>query len=192
MGITRCIAHALAGFDVPVPHADDLEWCIGPPLRESFVTLVGEANASEAVARYRERFAEVGLFENTPYPGAAAVLKSLHEHGHRLYVASSKPQVFVERILERFGLDESLLAAFGAELDGTRSAKPELLAHALATTRERAADATMIGDRKHDVIGALANGAAIIGARYGYGTAEELRAAGATHLIDSIAELHPS
>jgi phosphoglycolate phosphatase len=188
-GITRCIQHALTELGEPVPHADDLEWCIGPPLAETFSQLVGDAAVDRAIALYRERFGDVGLFENEIYPGVEDVLAMLAASGHDLFVASSKPQVYVERILGHFGLRRYFRHAFGSELDGTRTHKAELLEHALRETGTVARDATMIGDRSHDAVGAQANGIAFVGVLYGYGSVEEFASLGVERFAGQPAEL---
>jgi phosphoglycolate phosphatase len=182
-GITGSIQYALQKLDRPVPSQDDLVWCIGPPLRASFVTLLGgEELADRGVALYRERFGDVGLFENSVYPDIEAVLASLGEVHPRMFVATSKPHVFAKRIIDHFGLSRHFEHVFGSELDGTRVHKNDLLAYALAQTGTDPASALMIGDRSHDVLGAKANGMAAIGVTYGYGSREELISAGARHL----------
>lgn len=185
IGITRCIQFALEQLGRPVPPADELIWCIGPPLRESFRTLVGERLADTALTRYRERFSETGLYENQVYPGIPQVLDTLCQHGVRLHIASSKPRVYVERILSHFELRAFFATVFGAELDGTRSDKSELLNHALGQVGLRPEQAVMVGDRAHDAIGARNNNMDFIGVLYGYGSAAELRGAGTQRLVDS-------
>lgn len=188
-GITGCVQYALERLGQPVPSQDALEWVIGPPLRASFARLVGEAEADRGVALYRERFADIGLFENAVYDGVPEMLGDLEASGMRRFVASSKPKVFVDRILAHFDLAGFFEAAFGSELDGTRVDKADLLAFALAETGVAPASATMIGDREHDGIGARANGLDFVGVLYGYGQRAELEAAGATRLAAAPAEL---
>lgn len=189
LGITRCIAFAMESMgDVP-PQPAELGWCIGPPLRDSLAILVGDARADQALTLYRERFAEIGLFENTPYDGIVDVLTEVEESGSRLFVASSKPLVFVRQITERFGLSRFFEDQFGAELDGRLTDKGQLLAHALEHTGAAVEASVMVGDRRHDVIGAKANGMPCIGAAYGYGGATELEQAGAVSLAHRAAEL---
>lgn len=179
VGITRSIRHALSAFMADVPEEDALMWCIGPPLLGSFETLVGARDAPAALALYRERFGDVGLFENALYPAIPAALHRLRHAGHRLFVATSKPTVYARRIVAHFGLSVYFEDVCGAELDGRRSDKAELIAWILAQKRVAPAEATMVGDRRHDIVGARANGLRAIGVLYGYGTEEELRAAGA-------------
>jgi len=186
-GITGCIQYALKRLGEPVPGQDALEWCIGPPLFDSFEKLVGAERAGQGVEFYRERFGDVGLFENEVYPGIPAALSTLLESDLRLFVASSKPKVYVDRILEHFDLVGFFEVAYGSNLDGTRVDKRELLSHALATERVVAAEATMVGDRGADAIGAACNGMPFVGVLYGYGSREELHQAGATRFA-----AHPS
>ena len=179
-GITGCIQYALERLGEPVPGQDALEWCIGPPLIDSFEKLVGVERAGQGVDLYRERFGDVGLFENQVYPGIPAALSSLLECDLRLFVASSKPKVYVDRILEHFDLVAYFEKSYGSNLDGTRTDKRELLWHALATERVVAAEAMMVGDRGADAVGALHNEMPFLGVLYGYGSRKELEQAGAT------------
>lgn len=182
-GITGSIQYALEKLGRPVPTQDELAWCIGPPLRANFVTLLGgDAEADRAVELYRERFGDVGLFENAVYPDIEAVLAALGKSHPRIFVATSKPHVFAKRIIDHFGLNSYFEHVFGSELDGTRVHKDDLLAYALRETGTDPASALMIGDRSHDVLGAKANGMDAIGVTYGYGSREELMSAGARHL----------
>lgn len=182
-GITRSIQYALDRLgQQTIPTEDELTWCIGPPLRASFVKLLGEASADLAVAHYRERFSDIGLYENRVYADVEDVLTTLRQSGRRLFVATSKPHVYAERIIQHFDLRGHFERVFGSELDGRRADKSDLLAYALKTTAVDSSRALMIGDRSHDMIGARNNGLRGIGVLYGYGSAQELTAAGAYHL----------
>lgn len=191
-GITGSIQYALQKLDLPVPTQDELTWCIGPPLRASFATLLGaETHADLAVTYYRERFGDVGLFENSLYPDIADVLAALKRSHGRLFVATSKPHVFATRIVDHFGLSDYFERVFGSELDGTRVNKGELLAYALEETAVDPKRALMIGDRSHDIVGANSNGmAGAIGVLYGYGSERELREAGASHISATPRAVH--
>ena len=189
VGITRCVQHALRQLDLPIPPATELSWCIGPPLLGSFRTLVGEARAEHALALYRERFGKVGWQENKPYPGVMETLTDLSGRDLELYVATSKPLVYAERIIEHFNLAPHFRRVFGSELDGTRSHKTPLLQYALAETGTGVA--TMIGDREHDVIGARNNAMRSIGVTYGYGSRQELEGAAPDELVDRPEDLLP-
>jgi phosphoglycolate phosphatase len=183
LGITRSIQYALQKLDLPVPSQDELTWCIGPPLRDSFVIMLGgEARADLAVSLYRERFGDVGLYENSVYPDIEHVLAALKQSHGRLFVATSKARIFAERIIEHFRFGDYFEHVFGAELDGTRAHKGDLLAYALENAGANPRRALMIGDRSHDIIGAKKNGMAGIGVLYGYGSERELIEAGASHI----------
>jgi phosphoglycolate phosphatase len=185
-GITGSIQYALRKLGRPVPSQDELTWCIGPPLRASFAMLLGGEDLTDrAVELYRERFGDVGLFENAVYPDIEQVLAQLRQVPRQMFVATSKPHVFATRIIAHFGLTGYFDHVFGSELDGTRVNKGDLLAYALEETGVDPAQALMIGDRSHDVIGAKRNGIHAVGVTYGYGTAAELIEAGASHLCAS-------
>ncbi len=189
-GITGCIRHAQEKLGLPVSHVDDLTWCIGPPMQESLCKLAGSEEGGELMLRhYRERYAEIGLFENSVYPGIPEAVAALRTAGPRLYVATSKPRVYAERIIEHFGLAGHFARIFGSELDGTNVRKTDLLRFALSETGENPANTLMIGDREHDAIGARAHGLTPIGVLWGYGSREELEAAGVERLLERPAQL---
>ncbi len=189
-GIVRSIQFALEQLDRPVLEEEALLWCIGPPLRESFVALLGgEADADRGVALYRERFGEVGLFENRVYAGIEVQLQALVDTGHELHVATSKPHVYARRIIEHFGLSGYFGDTFGSELSGERTDKTELLRHALGASGADPALSVMVGDRSHDMVGAANNGMLAVGVLYGYGSREELVQAGARTLASDVEEL---
>jgi phosphoglycolate phosphatase len=182
-GITGSIQYALKKLGKSVPSQDELTWCIGPPLHASLKALTGtDALADQALLLYRERFSEVGLFENSPYPGIHDTLAAIAASGARLFVATSKPAVYASRIVDHFGLKPYFERVFGSELDGTRVDKRDLLRYALAEAEVDPRQAIMIGDRSHDVVGARTNGMTAIGVLYGYGSEAELRDAGAHHI----------
>ena len=180
-GIERSIIYALDRMGLPAP-TEDLGWCIGPPLAGSFERLLGTtdpATIARALGLYRERFTEIGLYENAVYDGVPDCLIALLRAGKRLFVATSKPLVFATRILDHFALADLFDAVHGSGLDGSLSDKGELIA-SLLSVEGLAPDRTiMIGDREHDGIGAAKNGVRFVGVTYGYGTAERLLASGA-------------
>jgi phosphoglycolate phosphatase len=189
-GIIRSIQYALEKSGRAAPPESELLWTIGPPLQESFATLVPEADALEnrrLVELYRERFADVGIFENSVYPGIRELLGTLSEFRH--FVATSKPWVYAEPILKRFELAPFFTRIYGAELSGERSNKGELIEHLLRQEGVPPREAVMIGDRKHDILGAKRAGIASIGITWGYGSPEELSEAGADALAASPEEL---
>jgi phosphoglycolate phosphatase len=185
-GITRSVQHVLNTLGRPVPEADELTWMIGPPLVAGFTELLGGADdVPEAVRLYRERYGDVGLFENEVYAGIPALLHELRERDVRLYVATSKLQAFARRILDHFELSRFFVAIYGSDLDHRNADKRDLIRHILDQERFDPARAVMIGDRKHDAIGAKANGLASIGVTWGYGSRQELLDAGVACLVDA-------
>ena len=191
-GITRCIQYALVKLGEPVPNIDDLLWCIGPPLQDNFAQLLTEPtddSIQQAMACYRERFATIGMFENEVYAGIPDVLGALQQEGYHLCVATSKPRVYAFDILNHFNLAPYFEEIFGSELDGRLRQKADLIAHILETKRIGRYHCIMVGDRKHDILGAQANHVPTIGVTYGYGSRAELQQAGAGTLIDAPEEL---
>ena len=186
-GIVRCLKYALDALVYPSPSDEQLERYIGTPLRTIFVSLLKSKDdqlIEQAVALYRQRFASEGMFENTVYPGIENALATLSMYDVRLYVTSSKPTAFVAQIVEHFGLRRFFEHIYGSELDGTRTDKGELIAHVLAEESISASNAVMIGDREHDIKGALTNAVMPVGVLWGYGSREELTRAGATLLCE--------
>jgi phosphoglycolate phosphatase len=191
-GITACLAYAAERLGHSAPSAVELQRYIGPPLREAFADLLETKDAvviEDAVRLYRERFSTIGIFENAVYPGVEQSLDQLWTDGFALSVVTSKPEVYASRIIDHFGLRRFFARVYGAELSGERSTKSELIAQALESQGVAPSRACMIGDREHDILGAAAQGVAAIGVTWGYGTAEELRRAGACAVIDTLEQL---
>ena len=194
-GITECIAYALEKLGVQSPSKESLHWCIGPPLKNSFLKLLSsddEALAEKALAFYRERYSSVGLYENEVYNEIPEALEVLQKTGHTLYVATSKPTIFAERIIFHYDLKRHFKCIYGSELDGTRCDKTSLISYILKRESISKFEAVMIGDRKHDIIGANNNGLHGVGVLWGYGSKEELETSGAQSFIGSPQELIPA
>ena len=192
-GITKCVQHALRAFGIEEPDLEKLIPFIGPPLIQSFMEFynMSEEDARKAVAVYRERFSTVGLFENFPYPGIADMLAELKAQGKILAVASSKPTIYVRRILEKFELAPYFDVIEGSNLDGTRVDKKEVIAEVLSQLDNPSADdLLMIGDRKFDVIGAREMGFGCVGVRFGFAAPDELEQSGAVYIADTVRDLH--
>ena len=170
-GITRCVQYALQSFGIEVKSLDELICFIGPPLRESFQNFYGmsEADAEKAVEKYRERFSAVGKFENSVLPGIIPMLKKLKEAGKIMALSTSKPWVFAELILKKYELDSYFSVVVGSELDGTRDEKQEVILETLKRLglEKGSKEAVMIGDRRHDILGAKKCGLDGIGVRFG-------------------------
>jgi phosphoglycolate phosphatase len=165
---------------------------IGPPLRWTFPRLLGSQDKDlidAAVGYYRERFGDVGLFENEVYPGVPEMLERLQEEGHSLYVVTSKPTVYSDRIIKHFGFDRYFLKVFGPQLDGRFDEKSELIEHILRELSLDAGRTIMIGDRARDIESGQAHGTRTIGVTYGFGSEAELTAAGPDEICHSPAEI---
>lgn len=191
-GISRSIAHALSRLGHPEPGPNALAGVVGPPLRQTFAKLLETENQSmieQAVALYRERYREIGWAENALYPGIPESLQALAETGHTLYVCTSKPRLFATRIVEHFGLSRHFCGIYGPELDGRFDHKVELLGHLLGEEQLDPVRCLMIGDREHDAQAARAHGVAALGVLYGFGSAEELHAAGVVGMVADPADL---
>jgi phosphoglycolate phosphatase len=185
-GLIGSIQYALQQLGEPVPHADELLWMIGPPFRVSFPKLLGRADRTEeAITHYRRRYFEIGMYDAVVYQGIIEALDALTAAGCRLLVATAKPHFYAKPILEHFDLARRFIAIHGPELDGTRDHKFDLIAYMIAEHRIRPETALMVGDREHDVIAAKRNGMHAIGVTWGYGSVDELTAAGATTLCES-------
>lgn len=195
IGITTCVQYALHKMGIEEPDLDRLEPFIGPPLMDSFREFYGmsEEESLRAVEYYRERFSTVGLFENEVYPGIPELLERLKEDGRKLAIASSKPTVFVKRILDHFSICRYFDVIVGSELDGTRCRKEEVVEEAL---RQLVTDdmtekkmVVMVGDRRFDIEGAKACHISSIGVNYGYAAEGELSEAGADYVVENVEEL---
>jgi len=191
-GILASMRHALVTLGLAVPADEALARLIGPPTQDAFRELLGSSDPeliASSIAIYRERYARLGLFENSVYPGVLEGLKALRAAGIPLFVVTSKPQVYANTIIDHFELRQYFNQVYGSELSGERSKKGDLIAHVLSQETISPANAWMIGDRLHDVAGAKQNGVRCAGVLWGYGSAEELSAAGADRLFRAMSEL---
>ncbi|MGN0915047.1 MAG: HAD hydrolase-like protein [Succinivibrio sp.] len=194
IGIVRCVRHALEHFGIEEKSDEKLKQFIGPPLYDSFVTVYGMSHddALKAVDVYRERYRDIGIFENAPYPGIIKVLTELKNHGYIMAVASSKPEIFVNRILEHFSLSSFFTVVTGATMDGSIGAKKDVIKLCLDRLSgcDIKEDSLMIGDKSHDVIGAHENSLKCIGCLWGYGSRKELEDCNCDYIVSSITELY--
>jgi phosphoglycolate phosphatase len=191
-GIVGSIRFALEQLQISCPSDDVLAGYIGPPLRGTFATLLDTSDAKrieKALRLYRQRFAETGLYENKVYEGVPAMLEAVGRVACAAYVATSKPAVYAERIVNHFKLGHHFRKVYGAELDGRWDDKAELLAHLLATEGVEPSASVMVGDRSADIMAARANEVRSIGVLWGYGSEIELRDAGAHMLCRTPSEL---
>ena len=192
-GIMKSVQYALEKLGIIEENPEKLLQYVGPPLKDSFMEFHGlsEEQAEQGIGYYRERYTQTGMFENRLYPQIPELMEVLKINDKILGVASSKPEVFVKQILERFGIAQYFQVIVGSELDGTRARKEEVIEEALArlhmqTERDKI---LMVGDRSQDVDGARSCGLQCIGVAYGYGTREELEQAGAVYIADTVEDL---
>ncbi len=195
LGITSSVQYALRALGIEEPSLDKLEPFIGPPLADSFREFYGldEGQIETAIAKYRERFNDRGIYENEIYPGIAEMLAALKASGKKLSIASSKPTQFVERILDYFDIRIYFDVIVGSNMDGTRSKKEEVVEEALRqmlpselTSAEKKAAVAMVGDRRFDIEGAREHGITSVGVSFGYAPEGELEQAGADYIVDTV------
>lgn len=178
-GIINCAQMTLERFGLPVPSREEMRVFVGPPLADSFIRHgVPADRATEAVEIFRSRYVPIGKYENRPYPGIRELLEALKAQGHRLYVATSKPEVTAIEVLEYFDLAKYFDGICGASLDQSRTSKSDVIAF-LLENEGTAGNAVMVGDTAFDVTGAAAHGIPTIGVAWGYGTVEDMANAGA-------------
>lgn len=184
-GIINCAIFALEHFGLPIPSREALRVFVGPPLHESFIRHgVPADQAEEAIRIYRSRYIPIGKFENTPYPGIRELLEQLKAAGHKLFVATSKPEAMSIEILEHFDLAKYFDQICGATMDASRSSKEAVIEY-LLQCNGRADNMAMVGDTKYDVIGARHHGIPAIGVSWGYGTVDDMVNAGASAIADT-------
>lgn len=191
-GITKSVQYALAKMGIEEPDLSALEHFIGPPLYDEFRRCYDfdDVQAKQAVAAYRERFSVDGWKENILFDGVPAMLKTLRAAGKTLAIASSKPTLFVEKILELFEIASYFDVVSGATLDGSISTKAQVVEQALTllSVKDRKS-AVLVGDRMHDVEGARSCGIDCVGVTFGFGGLQELQQAGAKYIVQDFAEL---
>lgn len=184
-GIINCAQMTLERFGLPVPSREEMRVFVGPPLADSFIAHgVPADRAEEAIAIFRSRYLPIGKFENHPYPGIRELLGALKEQGHRLYVATSKPEATAIEVLEHFDLAKYFDRICGASFDQSRTSKSDVIAF-LLQNEEAAGNTVMVGDTAFDVTGAAAHGIPTIGVAWGYGTVEDMVKAGAAAIAET-------
>lgn len=188
-GIINCAILGLEHFGLPVPTREEMRVFVGPPLDQTFIKFgVPADKAQEAIEVFRSRYRTVGKFENFPYPGIREVLQTLKAQGHRLFVATSKPEILANEVLEHFELAGFFEQIAGATLDGSRSHKADVITYLLGLVGD-VGQTVMVGDTAFDVIGAAAHGIPTIGVSWGYGEVADMENAGATAIAHSMEEL---
>ena len=191
LGITRSVAYSLKSFGIEVDDLETLKPFIGPPLDVSFREYyhMDEAQSWKAVEKYREYFSKKGLFENKVYEGMEDFLQSLLNMDMKLYVCTSKPEVFAKEILDHFSLTPYFTGIYGATLDGSLKNKGDVIAHCIKQEQLNIQDCMMVGDRQHDIVGAHQNQIPCIGVLYGYGSLEEFQEYHCDYIAKDLIEL---
>ena len=188
-GIINCAQLALEHFGLPIPTREEMRVFVGPPLHDTFVKFgVPADRTDEAIAVYRSRYIPIGKFENRPYPGIPELLETLVSLGHRLYIATSKPETMSVEILEHFGLAKFFTRICGASFDKSRSSKDAVIAYLLEETGEKD-HMIMVGDTKFDILGTKVHGIPAIGVAWGYGEVQDMVDAGAVGIARNTDEL---
>ena len=188
-GIMNCATLGLQHFGLPVPSREEMRVFVGPPLDQTFIKFgVPEDKTDEAIAVFRSRYRTIGKYENFPYPGIREALQTLKAQGHRLFVATSKPEVLANEVLEHFGLSEFFEQIAGATLDGSRSHKADVITYLLGLTGD-VGQTLMVGDTAFDVLGAAQHGIPTIGVSWGYGEVPDMEKAGAIAIAHTMEEL---
>lgn len=188
-GITNSVIYSLKKYGIENVEREELFKFIGPPLHESYQKFFGfsEEESFKAVEYYREYYKTKGIYENIVYGGVENLLKSLVASGKTVALATSKPEVFAKEILRYFNLEEYFTFVAGANLDGSRTLKADVIRHALDSMGiTDKSSVVMVGDREHDIIGAKTIGIDSIGVLFGYGSREELEAAGADYIAETV------
>ena len=190
-GIINSILYALDHLGIKEDNINELESFIGPPLRDSFMTRYNltEKTGDRALNLYREYFATKGIYENVTYDGIDIVLDELYRQHFRIFLATSKPTVYAEEILRHFGFYKYFKGVTGSNLDNTRTDKSDVIAHAVSSYDLSTDHSVMVGDRKHDLIGARINKMRSIAVTYGYGTLDELNAEHPDIMVSNCREL---
>lgn len=171
-GIVASFRHALEHIGAPVPDGDLAQRLVGPPMHHTLAGMGLGEQTDEAIAAYRADYTSRGWLMNTMFDGVTALLADLRAAGVRLAVATSKVEPTARKILAHFSLDGFFEVVAGASVDGTRSAKSEVLAHALEQLAPLPARVLMVGDRRHDVDGAAAHGIDTVLVGWGYGQSD--------------------
>jgi phosphoglycolate phosphatase len=184
--LSSCRAAIQALGHTPDPSLD-LSRLIGPPIEDLMRFLLapyGDDRVAEALAAYRADYGQRGLFDSWPYPGIAEALAAMRGAGAQLILATSKRREFAQRILGHIGFADLFSGVYGSEPGGALDHKPELIAHIVERHELAATRCAMVGDRRYDIAGAHANRMRAVGVLWGYGTGDELEAAGADDVVD--------
>lgn len=190
-GIFKSLIYAFQCDGKPAPDNATLRKFIGPPIYDSFKNLFGyrDDKIDWMIEKYRERYREIGYLETKIYDGIPALLKTLRENGFKIATASSKPTVFIEKILKEHGLYEYFDYVGGTQFDNISSDKSVILKNAMAALDVTARETVMVGDRLFDIRGAKGAGVPCIAVLYGFGSRAEFEEYGAEYIVETPAEI---
>lgn len=190
-GIINSIIYALNQMGIEVDDPEYIKNFIGPPLIKAFKEFynMSDSDAEKAAGYYREYYKGGELYNAPLYDGVEETLKELKESGKKLYVVTSKPKVFAEKIVEHFDILKYFEEVVGPDISNKNYSKDELVAAAIEKVSGKAKECIMIGDRFYDIDGANSNHISSIGVLYGYGTKEELEKAGATYIVETARDI---
>lgn len=187
-GITRSVQYALQRYGIVVDNLDILKPFVGPPLHESFQEFYqfSEQDAWRAIEIFREYYLEKGWLESSVFDGVEETLKRLHTSGRKLYVATSKPEHMAKQVLDHYGLSQYFEYIGGAIDDHRREKKDEVIEYVMKTCGLKNREViVMVGDRRHDIMGAHKQELQAVGVLYGYGSREEFEAAQADWITET-------
>lgn len=191
-GIVASAKYALSKFGIYENDISVLQKFVGPPLVNAFTEIYGfsREKSIQAVKYYREYYPDYGIFECTVYDGIRCVFEGLKKQGKQIILATAKPELYTQRILDHFDLAKYFDLVAGSDFENTRTEKEEIIAYALKQAKiENTSDCIMVGDRYYDIKGAHVNNIEAIGVLYGYGSKEELNALGAEYLVNTVHDL---
>ncbi|MDR3595695.1 HAD family hydrolase [Clostridium sp.] len=191
-GITKSVQYALKSFGIIVDDIKELNKFVGPPLRDSFKMFynLSDEQAELGIKRYREYYADKGIYENSLYDGIVELLETLKKYNKKIVLATSKPEVYAKQILKYFNIDKYFSFVAGADFEETRVKKGDVIKYALEEAKiSDLSKAVMVGDREHDIIGAKENNIKSIGVLYGFGDVIELTQARADYIAKNTSEL---
>jgi len=187
MGIFNGVYHVLDAFGIEPPEADELRYFIGPPLHDSFKTVLGfdAETCDSAIIKYREYYSSKGIFELTIYDGMEDLFRKLKSKNIKVGIASTKPEVFLHRIVDYFNLKEIFDVVEGSDITNMNSDKTEIILRAIEKMNlTEGSKVLMAGDRHYDINGAKGAGIDSVGVLFGYGSREEIIDAGANYLAE--------
>lgn len=190
-GILKSAKYALDAFGIESPDYTELTCFIGPPLLITFQERFGAdpATADELVKKFRERYTNKGIFESELYDGIKTLLAKLKKYGVKIGIASSKPQDYIETLLERFGIKNYFDAICGVTFTADCESKTSIIARCQKELDIPGNKCIMVGDKKYDIDGAKANIIDSVGVLWGYGTKFEHIEAGAKYIVDKIDDI---